>query len=102
MSATDTATASKPVVLPDPQPENAKQAVLMVRDDHNWIEARADLNSTDGIRRNITALWAAIDRLAAYVDGDKTDRRPDRIADRPAFTPKPAPVTPSAPSPVIE
>ncbi len=60
----------KPVTLPDPQPENAKQAVLMVRDDHSWIEARPDLNSTDGIKRNITALWAAIERLAAYVDGD--------------------------------
>lgn len=66
------ATAVQPVTLPDPQPENAKQAVLMVRDDHNWVEAKPDLNSTDGIKKNITALWAAINRLAAYVDGDKT------------------------------
>lgn len=67
------ATANAPVKLPDPKPENAKQAVLMTRDDHNWIEARPDLNSTDGIKRNITALWAAVERLAAYIDGDKTD-----------------------------
>ncbi len=66
-------TEQKPVTLPDPQPENAKQAVLMVRDDHNWIESRPDLNSTDGIKKNITALWAAIERLAAYVDGDSKD-----------------------------
>lgn len=64
---------AQPVTLPDPKPENAKQAVLMVRDDHNWVEAKPDLNSTDGIKKNITALWAAIDRLAAYVDGDKPD-----------------------------
>lgn len=80
------ATASQPVTLPDPQPENAKQAVLMVRDDHSWIEAKPDLNSTDGIKRNITALWAAIERLAAYVDGDKTDApaKPVYVAPTPA------------------
>lgn len=73
--------------LPDPQPESAKQAVLMVRDDHNWIEAKPDLNSTDGIKKNITALWAAIDRLAAYVDGDKSDAPVKQP--QPAYTPAP-------------
>lgn len=56
---------------PEPQPETAKQAVAMVREDHRWVKAMPDINSTDGIKRNIEALWAAIDRLAAFVDGDK-------------------------------
>ncbi len=65
------AAADKPAVpLPDPQPENAKKAVAMVRDDAKWVLARPDLNSTDGIKRNIEALWSAITRLAEYVDGD--------------------------------
>ncbi len=67
------ATEPKPVTLPDPKPENAKQAVLMVRDDAQWVLAKPDINSTDGIKRNIEALWSAINRLAAYVDGDKPD-----------------------------
>ncbi len=64
------ATASLP---PEPKPESAQQAVAMVKDDHSWIAAPPDVNSTDGIKKNIAALWASINRLAAYVDGDKTD-----------------------------
>lgn len=63
----------RPDRIPEPQPENARQAVMLVRDDHRWKEATLDLNSTDGIKRNIQALWAAVDRLAAFVDGDKPD-----------------------------
>jgi len=85
------------VTIPDPQPENAKQAVAMVRDDHNWVEAKPDLNSTDGIKKNITALWAAIERLAAYIDGDskksptaKPYQAPQTTADRQANQQTPA------------
>lgn len=68
-----TETDLRPSELPDqPKPENAKQAVAMVRDDARWVLARPDLNSTDGIKRNIEALWAAINRLAEYVDGGST------------------------------
>lgn len=81
------------VKLPDPpKPENAKQAVLMVKDDHNYVVSRPDITSTDGIKRNITALWAAIDRLAAYVDGDKPDA-PAKATPKPAA---PYPTTPAA------
>ncbi len=54
----------------DPKPTSAKQAVEMVREDAKWVASKPDLNSTDGIKRNIEALWAAIGRLAAYIDGD--------------------------------
>ncbi len=74
------------VPLPEPKPENAKQAVAMVRDDAKWVLAKPDINSTDGIKRNIEALWSAINRLAAYVDGDKPDA-PAKVATTPA--PKP-------------
>ena len=87
------ATEPKPVKLPDPKPENAKQAVLMVRDDHSWIEAKPDVNSTDGIKRNIEALWAAINRLAAYIDGDTAADKPYPPA---AFAPTPPPNQPTA------
>ncbi len=67
------ATATAPeTALPEHKPETAQQAIAMTRDDHNWAPNPPDVNSTDGIKRNITALWDAINRLAAYVDGDKT------------------------------
>lgn len=57
--------------IPEPQPQNAKQAVALVRDDHQWEDKPLDLTTTDGIKRNIEAMWAAINRLASYIDGDK-------------------------------
>jgi hypothetical protein len=45
----------------------------MVKDDATWVQAKPDINSTDGIKKNITALWDGLHRLAAYVDGDKPD-----------------------------
>lgn len=57
--------------IPAPQPENARQAIHLVRDDHAWLRRDLDLNTTDGIQRNIRALWAAVDRLAGYVDGQR-------------------------------
>lgn len=72
--------------VPTPSPKNARQAVAITRDDHNWKLAKPDLNSTDGIKRNIEALWATIDRLAAYVDGDSQDpNAPQDDADRQAY-----------------
>lgn len=74
-----------PHAVPVPEPTSARQAVAMTRDDHNWVEAKPDLHSTDGIKKNITALWAAIERLAAYVDGDSQDPAiPQTEADRQA------------------
>lgn len=67
------ASQPRPDRIPEPQPENARQAVAMTRDDHQWRRAVLDINSTDGIKRNIDALWAAINRLAEFVDGDSTD-----------------------------
>lgn len=70
--------------LPDPQPENACQAVAMVRDDARWVSSKPDLNSTDGIKRNVEALWAAIDRLAAYIDNASPSRPANQHPDRDA------------------
>lgn len=80
----------RPDRIPEPKPENARQTVALVRDDHRWLDKPLDLNSTDGIKRNIEALWSAIHRLAGYIDGDKPDthRSPDR--------PYQAPVQPNA------
>lgn len=79
---------TKPDRIPEPQPENARQAVMLVRDDHRWKEATLDLNSTDGIKRNIQALWAAVDRLAGYVDGTDTSQRTDGVQAEPYQTPQ--------------
>lgn len=72
------ATEPKPTGVPDPKPQSAQQAVAMVKEDANWVAAVPDLNSTDGIKKNITALWDAIHRLAAYIDGDL--KNPDYVA----------------------
>lgn len=88
-------TNDRPDRIPEPQPENARQAVAMVRDDHQWKPAVLDINSTDGIKRNIEALWAAIHRLAAYIDGDKADAKP---APRPVDLGRQP--TPTAPPPL--
>lgn len=55
--------------LPTPEPATARQRVLMTRDDHAWKRAELDTSTTEGIRRNIEALWAAMRDLADYVDG---------------------------------
>lgn len=77
----------RPDRIPEPQPQNARQTVALVRDDHRWKDAPLDLNSTDGIKRNIEALWATINGLAAYVDGDRPSERPSDVQPSPYQTP---------------
>lgn len=82
------ATQPRPDRIPEPQPENARQAVAMTRDDHQWRRAVLDINSTDGIKRNIDALWAAINRLAGYIDGDRPSERPGDVSHVPHERPQ--------------
>lgn len=78
-----------PHAVPVAEPTSARQAVAMTRDDHNWVEAKPDLHSTGGIQKNITALWAAIERLAAYIDGDNTPDSPEQpVQDKAYQAPK--------------
>lgn len=81
---------ANPVTVPTPAPRNAKEAVALSRDDHAWARRELDLHSTDGIQRNIRALWAAIDRLAAYVDGDRPSENPDDVQPAPDQAPQSA------------
>lgn len=79
---------NRPDRIPEPQPENARQAVAMTRDDHQWRRAVLDINSTDGIKRNIEALWAVVNRLAGYIDGPDPSQRTDGVQPEPYQTPQ--------------
>ena len=60
-----------------PAPKSANEVLANLREDHDWKLDPADLTSTGGLQRNITALWAAVQALADYVDGVATGKTDD-------------------------
>lgn len=60
----------KTITVETPAPATAKEALQFTMEDRNWKHDPIDLNSTDGIKRNIDALWASLKALADYVDGE--------------------------------
>lgn len=87
------------VPVPAPAPRNAREAVILAKDDHAWARRDLDLHTTDGIQRNIRALWAAVDRLAGYVDGDHPSENPDDMKPAPDHPPQVSPEFNGNPNP---
>ena len=48
---------------------SANDVLNGVKEDHEWKHDPADLNTTGGMQRAITAQWHAIHALADYIDG---------------------------------
>lgn len=59
---------SKTIVVETPAPENALQAVHFALDKFPTDER--DLTSTLGLQNNVKAMWAAINALALFIDGE--------------------------------
>ena len=57
--------------------KSANEVLANTLDDHNWMPAPADLTSTGGIQRTITAQGHAIQALADYIDGVATGQTDD-------------------------
>lgn len=71
------------------QPKSANEVLASTREDHNWKHDPAELQSTGGIQRSITAQWAAIQALADYIDGlatGQTDTAGNPIPSEPRRT----------------
>jgi hypothetical protein len=49
--------------------KSANDVLNGVKEDHEWKHDPADLNTTGGMQRAITAQWHAIHALADYIDG---------------------------------
>lgn len=54
------------------RPQSANEVLARTREDHNWRHEPADLTTTGGIQKAITAQWHAIQALADYIDGVAT------------------------------
>lgn len=54
------------------RPHSANEVLARTREDHNWRHEPADLTTTGGIQKAITAQWHAIQALADYIDGVAT------------------------------
>lgn len=75
---------SKTVVIETPAPRNALEAVHFALE--KFPADERDFTSTPGIQGNIKALWASINALALFVDGESQPIKhrivvPDSVAD---------------------
>ncbi len=57
--------------------KSANEVLSNTLEDHNWMASPADLTSTGGIQRTITAQGHAIQALADYIDGVATGQTDD-------------------------
>jgi hypothetical protein len=76
---------------------SANEVLNNTREDHAWLPAPQDLNSTGGIQRAIIAQWHAIQALADYIDGVATGTTDDK--GQPVKTADAADKSPAAPPP---
>jgi hypothetical protein len=81
---------------------SANEVLANTRDDHQWVQAPEDINTTGGIQRAIKAQWAAIKALADYIDGVATGTTDDqgnpvKVADPVSSGKSPSVSPPAAP-----
>lgn len=76
---------SKTIVVETPAPRNALEAVHFALE--KFPTEDRDMTSTPGLQNNVKALWAAINALALFVDGEAQPIKhrivvPDSVADK--------------------
>lgn len=63
-------------------PKSARELISTTDEDHNFRHDPIDYTTTGGIQRALERNWVAIQRLAAYIDGERQQGAVDGPADQ--------------------